>query len=374
MACVNPNDPRFLEILQQVGNPLLAEIEFDKLYPFEEERIADLESRMFEEPKISIKKILSENEIDEDLIVPLYKALNTGNKITAEDFPPDAYRSFKQFVNSLPINLDTKLTTNGKPTILFHGSPSKFGTFKEEFLGSYTNAPSAKQAFFAAKDISTAIHYGEKDKSALDQLGQLEGDNPEPDWEYEEYKYIMDLPEDDPKRIAYDAEQERIKKSENEAKGKYFVEEWQDNTRDERVTFYNKTNIYPLFFISKNPLIVDVKGNRKNIGSINKTLIQAKEDGYDAVVFKNIYDGGKGNTDVYTVFSSSQIVNIFDVINEQFLNEKRSIDDVYVPLSEEHRQLLESARENLNPVEADRVEQMLKGETRFLDDSNFEMC
>jgi hypothetical protein len=50
MACVNPNDPRFLEILQQVGNPLLAEIEFDKLYPFEEERIADMESRMFEEP------------------------------------------------------------------------------------------------------------------------------------------------------------------------------------------------------------------------------------------------------------------------------------------------------------------------------------
>ena len=54
--------------------------------------------------------------------------------------------------------------------------------------------------------------------------------------------------------------------------------------------------------------------------------------------------------------------------------QKEAADNTYVPLSEEHKQLLESARENLNPVEADRVEQMLKGETRFLDDSNFEMC
>ena len=31
MACVNPNDPTFKEILARVGNPILAEIEFDEM-------------------------------------------------------------------------------------------------------------------------------------------------------------------------------------------------------------------------------------------------------------------------------------------------------------------------------------------------------
>lgn len=32
MSCININDPRYQEILQRVGNPLLAEVEFSKLY------------------------------------------------------------------------------------------------------------------------------------------------------------------------------------------------------------------------------------------------------------------------------------------------------------------------------------------------------
>ena len=35
MACINPNDPKYKEILERVGNPLLAELEFDRLYPSE---------------------------------------------------------------------------------------------------------------------------------------------------------------------------------------------------------------------------------------------------------------------------------------------------------------------------------------------------
>lgn len=258
----------------------------------------------------------SPRESIEDIFVPLYEKLNRGEKIAADDLVEG--RMFQEFVDSLDLGIDTKLLTDGKPAILYHGSPSKFGTFKEEFLGTYTNAPSAKQAFFAAKDIDTAINYGEKDEDALNKLGQLEGDDLEPDWEYERYKGIMSLPKNDPERIQYEAERERVRKSAEEAEGKYFTIEYTDNTVDERVAFHNRTNLYPLFYISKNPLIVDVKGNRKNIGSINETLIKAKADGYDAVVFKNINDGGKKATDVYTVFSSSQIKNIIDVINDRF--------------------------------------------------------
>ena len=252
-----------------------------------------------------------------EIFVPLYEKLNRGEKLTADDFPPSV-RDFEEFVNSLDLGVDTKLLTDGKPTILYHGSPSKFGIFKEEFLGTYTNAPSAKQAFFAALDPDTAIEYGERDEDAWNTLGQLEGDNPEPDWESERISELLSLPEDDPKRIQYEAEREQIRKSAEEAEGKYFTVDYDDDTIDERVTFRKRTNLYPLFFISKNPLIVDVKNNRKNIGSINETLIKAKADGYDAVVFKNIIDGGNKATDVYTVFSSSQIKNIIDVMNDRF--------------------------------------------------------
>jgi hypothetical protein len=283
--------------------------------------------------KIDIEKILSnysdkrpsENESSPresmEMFVPLYEKLNRGEKIEADDLLEGSM--FERFVDSLDLGIDTKFLTDGKPTILYHGSPSKFGTFKEEFLGTYTNAPSAKQAFFAAKDIDTAINYGEKDEDALNELGQLEGDNLEPDWESERLREILSLPKDSPERIQYEADRERIRKSAEEAKGKYFTISYTDNTVDERVTFRKRTNLYPLFYISKNPLIVDVKGNRKNIGSINETLIKAKADGYDAVLFKNINDGGKETTDVYTVFSSSQIVNIIDVINNTFGSEEQ---------------------------------------------------
>ena len=36
MACINPNDPIFKEILARVGNPILAEIEFDQMTEPEE--------------------------------------------------------------------------------------------------------------------------------------------------------------------------------------------------------------------------------------------------------------------------------------------------------------------------------------------------
>ena len=35
MACINPNDPKYKEILERVDNPILAELEFDRLYPSE---------------------------------------------------------------------------------------------------------------------------------------------------------------------------------------------------------------------------------------------------------------------------------------------------------------------------------------------------
>jgi len=41
MACVNPNAPEFREILERIGNPLLAEIEHDRQFPAGELGISD---------------------------------------------------------------------------------------------------------------------------------------------------------------------------------------------------------------------------------------------------------------------------------------------------------------------------------------------
>jgi hypothetical protein len=41
MACVNPNAPEYREILERVGNPLLAELEYDRQFPAGELGISD---------------------------------------------------------------------------------------------------------------------------------------------------------------------------------------------------------------------------------------------------------------------------------------------------------------------------------------------
>lgn len=259
-----------------------------------------------------IENIFESNpELDDD-IKYLYEMLSNGEKITPNSFPPDHFKTFEKFVNSLNLNIDTEFKTEGKPTILFHGSSSKFGYFKEELLGQNTGAPSAKLAFFTAKDVDTARAYGT-------QISDPDFNEREPNYFLEELKHIESLPENNPERIAYEKNIENIRQSIVESKDKYFDEEIFD-LPDSEIRIRIKTNIYPLFFIAKNPLILDVKGDRKSIGSFNERLIDAKNEGYDAVVFKNVYDGGNNTTDVYTVFSSSQILNIIDVINDKNYN------------------------------------------------------
>ena len=41
MSCINPNAPEFREILERVGNPLIAEIEYDRQFPADAAEISD---------------------------------------------------------------------------------------------------------------------------------------------------------------------------------------------------------------------------------------------------------------------------------------------------------------------------------------------
>ena len=226
----------------------------------------------------------------------IYNKIKNNQEVVSKDF--SSVEEFKEFVDLL------KFTYQGKELpILYHGSASLFSNFKEEFLGKYTGAPSAKQAFFAAKDLDTAASYGVTEKHYHDS-----------------YEEALERYEDQYIEKEFDFQSSEKNYAENKAFKNEAYADYEENT------VKVNTNIYPLFFISDNTLISDVKGNRKNIGSISKVLKDAKEENYDSVIFKDIYDGGfGGNTDVYTVFSSKQIINIFDLINSQ-LQTKQDIE------------------------------------------------
>ena len=218
----------------------------------------------------------------------VYNKIKNGQEVVSQDFTN--IEEFKEFVDLLKFTYKNK-----ELPLLYHGSVSLFSNFKEEFLGKYTGAPSAKQAFFAAKDLDTAASYGVTEKHY-----------------YDSYEEALERYEDQYIEEEFDFQSSEKNYAENKAFKNETYADYEENT------VKVNTNIYPLFFISDNTLISDVKGNRKNIGSISKVLKDAKEENYDSVIFKDIYDGGfGGNTDVYTIFNSKQILNIFDLINSQ---------------------------------------------------------
>ena len=73
MACINPNDPEFKRILKQVGgNPLLAAIEFNKLYP--EETVPEV--------KPGVEELFDSNP---ELANEVYSKILTNSGLSAEN-------------------------------------------------------------------------------------------------------------------------------------------------------------------------------------------------------------------------------------------------------------------------------------------------
>lgn len=316
MSCVNPNDPRFKEILQQVGNPLLAEIEFDKLYPEAEvpsnykvdERV---EEKYFSDSTIKrtsdVLKLISDSSHPLNKLAKHLLGFSNINDVSivldnVDSYQKDNLKSLGYYdpsVNEIRIAKNAKLRNGNSETLILH-----------EVLHALSyNALRKNDAYTKA--------FEKLYNHSIDKLGKFNAET----WEGDYANYTIDE-----------------------------------------------------FFVA---LFTDAKFIKK----LQQTeAINEKE-------FKNLFQEIFNyilkllkldtNNSLYSqAFSVATNILQYEKEYADYLEEyqKQAADNTYVPLSEEHEKLLESARENLNPVEADRVEQMLKGETRFLDDSNFEMC
>ena len=65
---------------------------------------------------------------------------------------------FGDWIND-PSNASKVVDENGEPLVVYHGTTSEFTEFDKNEKGKYTNAPSAKMAFFASSTEQMARHY-----------------------------------------------------------------------------------------------------------------------------------------------------------------------------------------------------------------------
>lgn len=382
--CPNISHPDWKYSVDKLGKDktLLLYDAADQRIPTKDEvdNLLELESKNIDrENIIDYFRNKFENEKDnydvysKDIIAEIINDISKDGKITTDNFIFPDINAVQEVFDFFEIRENTKIINeNGTPIILAHGSPHFFNKFREDKLGTYTGSPSAKQAFFATDDLDTAITYGEYDRVASNELGILEGDNPEPNWDQEELDYIMSLPNDHPKKINWQKEEDEKIKNKKESEGLYFSIEWKDRAIDERVTFENRTNVYPIIFLSNNPKSIDLEGSRKNIKSFNDELIKAKEEGYDALIFKNVSDSigrKKIIANIYTIFNSNNIRMAVDVLNKHLINKIESsnlshisniynkqqvIDLLMGELSDEQKEIVRPELEQMDKDEFDK--------------------
>lgn len=120
MACINPNDPEFKKILKQVGgNPLLAAIEFNKLYP-------------------------EEGAVESEVIKPGVAELFDSNPELANIGTPEQYSQY----------LDTIFPDSKEKDIFYHGSSESTDPDK---LSDFNN-----QGFYITNNLTYAKAYKKK--------------------------------------------------------------------------------------------------------------------------------------------------------------------------------------------------------------------
>jgi hypothetical protein len=188
---------------------------------------------------------------------------------------------------------------NNKPLVVYHGTKRDFKDFDSTYAGSATGADSASKGIFFTSDPEVAEIYT--------QLGVDE-------WKLNELEKLSEIKKLASKRLSdarydkkiTDAEFAKIQQKAVDAQKAYDI-------------IYRKTpwasqfggqNIRPVFLKIENPHIVDFKGESRTFADLTKEIDIAKKNDNDGVIVKNILDPVK--TDIYIVFSPSQIRSKFD--------------------------------------------------------------
>ena len=183
---------------------------------------------------------------------------------------------------------------DGKPITVYHGTASSIEAFEPAKMGSMTRADDAKLGFFCTSSPETASGYA---NNALPQDLIAARDN---------YEALQEKwgESDDPK----------VAKEYRAAEKKY----------ERMMADYRKSGndgtVMEVYLSMKNPLVVDMKGAayQGNGERYRKAIEQAKAQGYDGVIFQNVYDSVGGEkyrkkSDVYVVFTPEQIKSVGNV-------------------------------------------------------------
>lgn len=184
---------------------------------------------------------------------------------------------------------DSKVVSDaGEPLRVYHGTARDFESFDAKELGETTGANSAKLGFFFTNDARTAVsyaHHGATDAQVLKLIKEAEKAEKRGDWDTYDAKIV-------------EAEQleASLVEPENRMRGQ---------------------NVLPVYLAIKKPLVIDAKGKNfaeAEVGITDK-IKQAKKEGYDGVIIRNL-DDAAGLTDVvadhYVVFSPEQIKSVFN--------------------------------------------------------------
>ncbi len=228
----------------------------------------------------------------------------------------DVYKSF----NHISEKID-KINVQTSP-IVYHGTFAEFEKFDKSKLGSHTGSASAFEGFFFASNKEVAISYASSLNQKLERLAEKE---------VEARKKIEDLTGDNYMTAVFKAYREKYDK---ETVNKIY-ELYKDIEASE--DFQNSVEYLPMAFDSelgegaflkiarlyyKNPLIHDMNGEEYRDISYKELMIQAKNNGNDAVIIKNTYDGmnpvaSLELTDIYVVFDESQIEELNNDDNDE---------------------------------------------------------
>ena len=258
-------------------------------------------------------------------ILSVSEGLTDGKSATANNTIAALYNFVKRFdkdfsagaaVNPILLNED------GTPKVFYHGTASKFNKFDKNMGGTNTNAKSAKKAFFFSSSKKVAEGYAEDARP----------------------KEIMEL-------------YRKAERLENRAAftGDFDAAEQAWRAYEEAELAYSGDGyIMGVYLCLRNPFIYDFKGNEYRERTYNDIVAEAKNNGYDGVIFKNTFDASNQKTnemtDVVAVFDPTNIksatdnIGTFDRSNQDINYELRYDDTAFDPRRELPSALLELAQ------------------------------
>lgn len=188
--------------------------------------------------------------------------------------PQNSTPEFRQWFSGSQV-----VDATGNPLVVYHGTTADITEFDPARGGAATGATDAKGAFFFAASSDVANTYA----AAVDPYTQ----NP------------LTRTLERVTRGLYSRFNEAILKTLGMPSAR---------TQGE--------NVLPVVLSVKNPLEIDLLGASYNEGVFTDAIQQAKAEGYDGVIFRNVDDqgfvGDGGVTDVYAVFQPNQIKSVFN--------------------------------------------------------------